>query len=184
LVRLEAKSGNPNGHIGSMHVKATKQNLRTCREHGTWPGFWQLASAPGGPLRIACRSQLDTSSTLSAISSIATAYRKDWHSRCTSLFRGSAGNALGTGRHRMSSLAMVALMAAAFGFNPAARAQDVPTPSGAQGQVQSVGNNSTQETHDGKSSGFKIVDGKSTFLAFGTATSLAAFAGEKSVHPC
>jgi hypothetical protein len=43
-------------------------------------------------------------------------------------------------RHRMFSLAMVALLAAAFGFNPGARAQDVAPPiPGALGQVQSVG---------------------------------------------
>jgi hypothetical protein len=41
-------------------------------------------------------------------------------------------------------LAMVALLAAAFGLNPRVRAQDVPPPiSGALGQVQSVGTNST-----------------------------------------
>ena len=45
----------------------------------------------------------------------------------------------------MFPLAMVILLAAAFGFNPAARAQDAPTASSAQGQAQSVGNNSTQE---------------------------------------
>jgi len=52
---------------------------------------------------------------------------------------------LGASHHRMFPLAMVTLLAAAFGFNPAARAQDVPTASGVQGQVQSVENNSTQE---------------------------------------
>jgi hypothetical protein len=139
LVRLEAKSGNPNGYIGAMCVKATKQhtqNRRTCREHGTWPGFWQLASAPGCPYRIAFRSQLGTSSTPSTISSIAMARRKDWHSHCTFLWRGNACNALGTNHHRMFPVAMVTPLAVALGFNPAARAQDVPTPSGAQGQVQ------------------------------------------------
>jgi hypothetical protein len=41
-VRLEAKAGDPHGHLGSMRFKARKrhpQNLRTCRQHGTWPGF-------------------------------------------------------------------------------------------------------------------------------------------------
>ena len=52
---------------------------------------------------------------------------------------------LGTSHRRIFPLAMVTLLAAAFGFNPAARAQDVATTSGVQGQVQSVGNNSTQE---------------------------------------
>jgi quinol monooxygenase YgiN len=51
----------------------------------------------------------------------------------------------GTSRDRIFPLAMVALLAVAFGFNPAARAQDVSTASGVQGQVQSVGSNSTQE---------------------------------------
>jgi hypothetical protein len=50
---------------------------------------------------------------------------------------------LSTSRQRMFSLAMVALVAAAFGFNPGARAQDVAPPiSGALGQVQSVGDHS------------------------------------------
>jgi quinol monooxygenase YgiN len=52
---------------------------------------------------------------------------------------------LGTSHRRMFPVAMVILLAAAFGFNPAARAQDAPTASGAQGQVQSVGNNSTED---------------------------------------
>jgi hypothetical protein len=53
---------------------------------------------------------------------------------------------LTTSHHRMFPLAMVALLAAVFGLNPRARAQDVPPPiSGALGQVQSVGTNSTQE---------------------------------------
>src|SRR5580704_18200313 len=43
-------------------------------------------------------------------------------------------------------LAMVALLAAVFGLNPKARAQDVPPPiAGALGQIQSVETNSTQE---------------------------------------
>jgi quinol monooxygenase YgiN len=52
---------------------------------------------------------------------------------------------LGASHHRIFPLAMAALLAAAFGFNPAVRAQDAPAASGAQGQVQSTGNNSTQE---------------------------------------
>src|ERR1700723_501936 len=40
---------------------------------------------------------------------------------------------------------MVTLLAVAFGFSREAHAQDAPTASGVQGQVQSVGNNSTQE---------------------------------------
>ena len=47
----------------------------------------------------------------------------------------------GMSHHRMFSLAMVALLAAAFGLNPAARA--AAAASGGQGQP--AGNNSTQE---------------------------------------
>jgi hypothetical protein len=121
FVRLEAKPGNPHAHVGSMRVKATKQhpqNLRTCRQHGTWPGFWQLASVHGCPFCMACSPQSDTSSTPSAISSIAMACRKDWHSRCTSLWRGNACNALGTSHHRMFPLAMVTLLACWFWIQP------------------------------------------------------------------
>jgi quinol monooxygenase YgiN len=75
FARLDAKTGNPRGHVGSMRIKATKQH------------------PPG------------------------------------------------TSHHRMFPLAMVILLAAAFGFNPAARAQDASTASG-----QSAGNNSTQES--------------------------------------
>jgi len=42
---------------------------------------------------------------------------------------------LTTGHQRMFPVAMVALLAAVFGLNPKARAQDVPTPSGVPGQV-------------------------------------------------
>jgi hypothetical protein len=43
---------------------------------------------------------------------------------------------------RLFPLAVVALLAVVFGFNPRARSQDVPPPiSGALGQVQSVGDN-------------------------------------------
>jgi hypothetical protein len=58
---------------------------------------------------------------------------------------------LSTSRHRMFSLAMVALFAAVFGFNLVTRAQDVAPPiSGALGQVQSVGDHSiTIQTKSG-----------------------------------
>jgi hypothetical protein len=50
---------------------------------------------------------------------------------------------LSSSHHRMFPLAVVALLAAAFGFNLRARAQNVPPPiTGALGQVQSVGDNS------------------------------------------
>jgi hypothetical protein len=51
---------------------------------------------------------------------------------------------------RTFSLAMNPLLAFAFGFNQAAHAQDAPTASGAPGQAQSVGNNSTQESDSWK----------------------------------
>jgi quinol monooxygenase YgiN len=63
---------------------------------------------------------------------------------------------LGTSHHRMFPLAMVTLLAAAFGFNPAARAQDVPPASGGQGRVQSVGNNSTQESNSMEAIGLLV----------------------------
>src|SRR6266481_7236545 len=50
---------------------------------------------------------------------------------------------LSTRRQRMFPLAMIALLAAAFGFNPGVRAQDIAPPiSGVLGQVQSVGDHS------------------------------------------
>ena len=50
---------------------------------------------------------------------------------------------LSTSRQRKFPLAMVALLAAAFGFNSGVRAQDVAPPiSGVLGQVQSVGDHS------------------------------------------
>ena len=52
---------------------------------------------------------------------------------------------LGTNHHRMFPLAMVTLLAVAFGFTPATHAQAVAAASDVQGQVPSVGNNSTQE---------------------------------------
>jgi quinol monooxygenase YgiN len=45
---------------------------------------------------MACSSQSDASSTPSAISSIAMAFRKDWHSYCTSTCRENAYDASGT----------------------------------------------------------------------------------------
>jgi quinol monooxygenase YgiN len=160
LVRLEAKFGNPHGHVGSTRVKATKQhpqNLRICRRHGTWPGFWQPASVHGRSSCMACSPQSDTSSTPSVISSIAMACCKDWQLRCTSLCRGTACNSSGSRRHRMFSLAMVALLAAVFGFTSAACAQDVPTVSGVEGQVQSVKNYSTQESSSMEAIGLLVM---------------------------
>jgi hypothetical protein len=48
-------------------------------------------------------------------------------------------------QHRILPLAIVTLLAAAFGANPAAHAQDASTASSTQAQVQSVRNSSTQE---------------------------------------
>ena len=64
----------------------------------------------------------------SAISSVAVARRRLWHSRCTSMVREDARKAIGTDRHRMQVM-LIALLAAALGFNPAVRAQDVLTAS-------------------------------------------------------
>jgi quinol monooxygenase YgiN len=159
LVRLEAKAGNPHGQIGSMRIKAAKQhpqNLHTCRQHGTWPGFWQLASVHRYSFCIACFPQLEISSAPSTISSIAKDCSEDWHSRCTSMCQGSARCALGTSRRRIFPLATVTLLTVAFEFNPAARAQDVPSPSGAQGQVQSVRNYTTQESNSMEAIGLLV----------------------------
>jgi quinol monooxygenase YgiN len=60
------------------------------------------------------------------------------------------------GWHEPSLLAMVTLLAAAFSFNPAARAQDAPTAPGVQGQVQSVGNNPTQESNSMEAIGLLV----------------------------
>ena len=64
---------------------------------------------------------------------------------------------LGVSHRRMFPLAAVVLLAATFGFNPAARAQNVATPSGVQGQVQSVGNNSTQEGNSMEAIGILVL---------------------------
>jgi quinol monooxygenase YgiN len=53
---------------------------------------------------------------------------------------------LSTSHLRMFPLAMVALLAAVFGLNPKARAQDASTASGVPGQVQTVRTNSTQKS--------------------------------------
>jgi hypothetical protein len=57
-------------------------------------------------------------------------------------FKATKQHPLGTSDHGVFPLAMVIVLAASFGFNLAARAQDAPTASGGQGQAQSVGNNS------------------------------------------
>ena len=53
---------------------------------------------------------------------------------------------------RLSFLAMVTMLAAAFGFNPAVHAEEGPAASEVQAQVQSVGSNSTQEGNSWKQS--------------------------------
>jgi quinol monooxygenase YgiN len=63
---------------------------------------------------------------------------------------------LGTSHQRKFRLTMVTLLAVAFGLNLAARAQDAPTVSGVQGQVQSVGNNSTQESNSMEAIGLLV----------------------------
>ena len=58
---------------------------------------------------------------------------------------------------RMFTLAMAVLLAAVFGLNPKARAQDVPAPiSGVLGQVQLVGTNSTQEGNSKEAIGLLV----------------------------
>jgi quinol monooxygenase YgiN len=66
-------------------------------------------------------------------------------------------HSLGKSHHRMIPLAMVALVAATFGFNSAARAQDVPAASSAQGQVQSAGKNSAQEGNSMEAIGLLVL---------------------------
>jgi quinol monooxygenase YgiN len=64
---------------------------------------------------------------------------------------------LTTSHQRLFPLAMAALLAAVFGLNPKARAQEVPTPiSGALGQVQSVETNSTQEGNSTEAIGLLV----------------------------
>jgi quinol monooxygenase YgiN len=70
--------------------------------------------------------------------------------------RATRQHPLRTSHHRMFPLAMVILLAAAFGFNPAARAQDAPTASGAQGQTQSAGANSAQESNSMEAIGLLV----------------------------
>ena len=138
LVRLVTKPGNAHGHLGSVRVGAPKehaQNHRTCRQHGTLPGSWQLARDHPRPFCMACSSQSDTSPTPSAISSIAMVCRNDWHSRCTSMCRGNACKVPGTSHHCMFPPVVVTLLGAVFGCDPATRAQNAPTASGAQGQT-------------------------------------------------
>ena len=90
FVRLEAKSGDPHGHVGSMRIKATKQHP------------------------------------------------------------------LGASHHCVLPLAMVTLLIVAFGFNQPAHAQDASTASGDQGQAQSVGNSSTQESNSMEAIGLLV----------------------------
>ena len=70
--------------------------------------------------------------------------------------KGAERNSLGTSHHRMFLLAMVTLLAAASGFNAAARAQDVPIASGVKGQDQSVGNHSTEESNSMEAIGLLV----------------------------
>ena len=64
---------------------------------------------------------------------------------------------LTTSHQRLFPLAMAALLAAVFGLNPKARAQEVPTPiSGALGQVQSVETSSAQEGNSTEAIGLLV----------------------------
>src|SRR5580658_7040176 len=76
---------------------APSHTLRIC------PAAWHLARFLAASLLLtstqfvwACSSPSDTSSRPSAISSIAMAFRKDWHSHCTSTCRENARDAGGT----------------------------------------------------------------------------------------
>src|ERR1700692_4521659 len=73
--------------------------------------------------------------------------RSNPHGRVGSMrVKANRQDPLTTSHQRIFPFAMVALLAAVLGLNPRARAQDVPPPiSGALGQIQSVGTNSTQE---------------------------------------
>ena len=51
----------------------------------------------------------------------------------------------GRRQDRIFPFALATLLAVVFGFNPAVHAQNAPTASSGEGQVQSAGNNSTQE---------------------------------------
>ena len=64
---------------------------------------------------------------------------------------------LGASNHCMFFLAMVTLLAVAFGFNPVVHAQDVATGSSVQGHVQSVGNNTTQESNSMETIGLLVL---------------------------
>ena len=56
----------------------------------------------------------------------------------------------------MFLLAMIALLAAASGLNPAVRGQAVPTAPGAQGQVQSAADNPTKESNSMEAIGLLV----------------------------
>jgi hypothetical protein len=66
--------------------------------------------------------------------------RVDWRRA-----RANNQDPLTTSHQSLVPLAMVALLAAAFGMNPQACAQDVPTASSGPGQVESVETNLTQQ---------------------------------------
>ena len=77
--------------------------------------------------------------TLGSVTLPSTAHG---HSGSMSINRANQ-NVPRTSLHRRFALAVVALLAVAFGSNPATRAQDIAPPiSGALGQIQSVGDNS------------------------------------------
>jgi quinol monooxygenase YgiN len=66
-------------------------------------------------------------------------------------FKATKQHPPGTSHHGVLPLAVVTLLAAALGLNPAARAQDASTASG-----QSVGNNSTQESNSMEAIGLLV----------------------------
>ena len=131
---IESWQSTRTPRLDAFHSYKTRSaNLRKCRPHGTWPGFWQLVSIHGcfrSPIQVP-RSQ--------PFPQLPWPYRRDWHSRCISMCRGNACNALGTSHQRMFSLAMVALLAAPLGFISAARAQDAPTDRVSRGRLNRSG---------------------------------------------
>jgi hypothetical protein len=135
LLSPGAKAGTHRDQASSARIRTANQHPQDYRrrQHGTRPGFWQPASVHGRPFGMPCSSRSVRSSMLSAISLMAMACRADWHARCSSMYRGNVCIGDGQSHHRMYSLAMIALLASAFGFRPAVRAQDVPTASGRQG---------------------------------------------------
>jgi hypothetical protein len=74
---IESWQSTRTPRLDAFHSYKTRSaNLRKCRPHGTWPGFWQLVSIHGcfrSPIQVP-RSQ--------PFPQLPWPYRRDWHSRC------------------------------------------------------------------------------------------------------